>query len=43
MWGGIQSRSHKGDSQTARWAMALDALAVTLLIAGNMVGVAIVR
>jgi hypothetical protein len=43
VWGGVQSRSREGDSQTARWAMALGAMAVTLVIAGNMVGVAIVR
>jgi uncharacterized YccA/Bax inhibitor family protein len=43
VWGGVQSRRREGDSQTARWAIALGALAVTLVIAGNMVSLALVR
>lgn len=41
VWGGVQSRSREGDSQTARWAIAFGALAVTLAIAGNVVGLAL--
>jgi hypothetical protein len=41
VWGGVQSRSREGDPQTARWAMALGALAVTLVLAGNLVGLAL--
>jgi len=38
VWGGVQSRSREGESQTARWAITFGALAVTLVIAGNVVG-----
>jgi hypothetical protein len=41
VWGGVRSRSREGDSQTARWAIALGALAVTLVAAGNVVGLAL--
>jgi lysylphosphatidylglycerol synthetase-like protein (DUF2156 family) len=41
IWGGVQSRSREGDSHTARWAIALGALAVTLVTAGNVVGLAL--
>jgi hypothetical protein len=41
VWGGVQSRSREGDQQTARWAIALGALAVTLVLAGNVVGLAL--
>lgn len=41
VWGGVRSRSREGDSHTARWAIALGALAVTLVTAGNVVGLAL--
>jgi uncharacterized YccA/Bax inhibitor family protein len=41
VWGGVHSRRREGDSQTARWAIALGALAVTLVLAGNVVGLAL--
>jgi uncharacterized YccA/Bax inhibitor family protein len=43
VWGGVQSKSRDGESPTARWAIALGALAVTLVIAGNVVGLALLR
>lgn len=41
VWAGAHSRSREGDAQTARWAIALGALAVALVIAGNVVGLAL--
>lgn len=41
VWGGVQSRRHGGDSRAARWAIALGGLAVLLVIAGNVVGLAL--
>jgi hypothetical protein len=38
VWGGVRSRSREGDSRAARWAIALGALAVTLVLVGNLVG-----
>ena len=41
MWCGVQSRRREGDSEAARWAIALGGLTVTLVIAGNVVGLAL--
>jgi uncharacterized YccA/Bax inhibitor family protein len=41
VWGGVRSMSREGDSQAARWAIALGALSVTLVIAANVVGLAL--
>ena len=41
IWGGVHSKSGEAESPTARWAIALGALAVTLVIAGNVVGLAL--
>jgi predicted MFS family arabinose efflux permease len=41
VWGGVQARRREGDSQTARWAIAVGALAVALVIGGNVVGLAL--
>lgn len=43
VWGGVRSRRREGDSRTARWAITLGALAVTLVIASNVVGVALLN
>jgi hypothetical protein len=43
VWGGVRSKRRDGDSRAARWAIGLGALAVTLVIAGNMVSLALVR
>ena len=39
VWGGVQSRRREGDSRAAWWAISLGALAVTLVVAGNMVAI----
>jgi hypothetical protein len=43
VWGGLQARRREGNSRAARWGIGLGALAVTLVIVGNVLGVALVR
>jgi hypothetical protein len=39
IWSGVQARRRDGDSSGARWGLGLGALALTLVVAGNVVGV----
>jgi hypothetical protein len=41
MWMGAHARRRDGDSSDARWGIGLGALALTLVIAGNVLAIAI--
>jgi hypothetical protein len=41
VWSGVQARRRDGDPPAARWAIGLGALALTLVIAGNVLGLAL--
>lgn len=41
VWGGLRSRRREGGSRAAWWAIGLGALSVTLVIAANVVGLAL--
>lgn len=43
VWGGMRARRLEGDSRAARWGIGLGALALTLVIAGNVLGVVLLR
>jgi hypothetical protein len=39
VWRGLQARRREGDSPAARWAVALGAVTLALVIGGNVLGV----
>ena len=39
IWSGVQARRREGDPSAARWGIGLGALALTLVVAGNVLGV----
>jgi hypothetical protein len=43
VWIGVQARRHDGDSPDARWGIGLGGLALTLVIAGNVLAIALFK